>query len=425
MLREILWHLLKALLSTPVIIITVIAFITCLPRRYSIFSTVISFAALAAALTIINGFTDYLEKLPLPFGWQYIPLALLLFNGHVFQKLFLLISQLFISAAINFSTLIILNLFLPHTTAQISFLTAIASLPCYALYAVFLLKSEKYSLKGFFDGGSRNEWAFYMISVLAAYIFLFLLANAYFLNRRPVMHPAALFFLVWSFYLLCYAIINTHEKSKKKYEAGLAKEIIISRQGYYEKMNGLFEALRIMRNDSRHHQNVLLDFIRRGETIKAIEYLSGQQAQFQQYDITSFCDNQVINALLIWYAGRCKKAYIQYSFKTAMPEKLNISDYDLCIILGNLLENAFEANIRLNKDRMINLEMIFHNDQVFLKLENNCQAIQQNDDFFKNDINFRGLGIRSVRLIAERYNGQLFIKQQDNIFTATVFLSAN
>jgi sensor histidine kinase regulating citrate/malate metabolism len=229
-----------------------------------------------------------------------------------------------------------------------------------------------------------------------------------------------LLFVYWSFAILCFAIVNTHEKSKQKYEVEIAKEIIASGQNHYEKMNDLLTTLRIMRHDSKYHHNVVLEFLHRGDTDKAIEYLSGQQAELSKHEFINFCDNQVINALLIHYAQRCKELYVDFTFKVAIPKKLTIPDYDMCIIVGNLLENALEASQKLRENRKIMLVMKTHNEQLILRVENNFIGETEQDDSINRKNS--GLGLRSVSLVTDHYNGKILINQDDNVFTVSILI---
>ena len=196
-------------------------------------------------------------------------------------------------------------------------------------------------------------------------------------------------------------------------------------------MNEQFEKLRIMRHDFKYHQNVLLDFIQKGETDKAIEYLKGQQAEALKHELMHFCNNQVINALLIWYAGQYEKSQIDYTFKAALSEKLPVSDYDLCIVIGNLLENALEASLKLADNRKVDLHILLHNDQLALKIGNNFKVLPGSRktatgeavNVLTSQLDGRGLGLRSVQIVTDRYKGKMFIKQLDSVFTVKILIN--
>jgi hypothetical protein len=55
------------------------------------------------------------------------------------------------------------------------------------------------------------------------------------------------------------------------------------------------------------------------------------------------CENPAVNALLQHYVSLAKAKNIMVSVNLQVPQKISISDVDLCIIFGNCLENVLEA----------------------------------------------------------------------------------
>lgn len=81
----------------------------------------------------------------------------------------------------------------------------------------------------------------------------------------------------------------------------------------------------------------------------APEYLAGE-------DI-SFCQNPVVNAILMHYYTVARAEGIEVTVKANVRESLDIPDTDLCIIFGNLVENAVEACAACEKNpRMIQIK---------------------------------------------------------------------
>jgi len=425
MAGEAAWDVLLSLMAIFSTVIVVGALIICLPRRYPLPVIIAAFTLFTAILLAINYFTGYMALLPVSNSWAYLPLAFILFKAHVFQILFSFFSQAFISLALTLAVIMTFGLFGLYGSFEYFFIMLIVITIFFICYIVLVFKFGKSFLRKLFNGGSKGEWALYAVSAFVAHTFLFILWRIH--EQNNLVHFSALIFLMWSFIILYYAIINTHDKTKKQFEVNYAREIIASGEGHYQEMIALFEKLRIMRHDFKYHQNVLLDFMQKGETDKVIEYIEGHQAEALQHELTYFCDNQVINALLIWYAGQYEKSQIEYSFKVAVPEKLPISDYDMCIVIGNLLENALEASLKLPDNRKINLDIILHNEQLVLKIGNNFTDTRKTvaneaANVFANTPENRGLGLRSVQAIADRYKGKLFIKQVENVFTVTMLI---
>ena len=74
---------------------------------------------------------------------------------------------------------------------------------------------------------------------------------------------------------------------------------------------------------------------------------------------TQFTGNFVINSLLQSAASKAAKNGIRFEAEAIVPDKLDISDDDLCVFLINLLDNASEACVRMTggKERFIRLQI--------------------------------------------------------------------
>jgi len=351
-----LWELLISIMSAFSIVLTFMSFVICLPRKFPLPAIIAIFTVYTTMLLVINFFTDYIALLPIPPGWAYIPLVSILFKGHVLQKIFLLFSQLFISLGIILFFSMLYGFFLPYGSNQIFILMLITVILVFTAYIILTLKFGKQLLKKFFEGGSKAQWTLYMISTLVAHTSIFVLWRVH--QQNNIVHIFALIFIVWSFVILCYAIINTHEKAKRKYEADFARDIIATGRGYYQKMNEQFDALRIMKHDYKFHLNAAIDMLRRGEVEKSDEYLSSLQNQLLEKEMPNYCDNPVINSLISDFAGRCRRSNIDLNVSISSMDDFSIPNYEMCIVLGNLLENAVEACQKLeskNGSRQIKL----------------------------------------------------------------------
>jgi len=411
-------------LSYIAIVIAGLSMIICLQRKFSLAVTIfiyIFFAALVYFIKIISGYAD---KLPVPGGLPYIFLVIFLFKGNILKILFMLFFQLIVSSSLIVIFCMSICFFFPPDSAQYLNLMTILLVLVFFFYILLTLKHGRHITEKFFDGGSEKDWTLYLISTFIIYTFLFFISKIH--ESGSILHFASLIFIIWSFAILCYAIINAHDKTRNQHEANFAREIIASGEGHYQRMTELLTTFRMLRHDSKYHQNVLLDLLHKGETNKAIEYLSGQQAQFQQLVPSSFCENQVINALLVHYAGQFRDLSVEYVFNAAIPDKLPVSDYDICIVIGNLLENALTANRKPLAERKIILEITTNVKQLIIKTENTCDesnALAEAEIAMTKQLGGKGLGLRSVKIVTDNYNGILYINQSNNIFTAEVLLN--
>jgi hypothetical protein len=171
-----------------------------------------------------------------------------------------------------------------------------------SVYIVLIRKFGKRLFERLFVYENRKEWILYALS---AFIYFIIVEFSSELIETHLALCFIIFFIVWwGIVILCFAINNTHEKTKQKYEADFSRDIIASGRDHYQQMNEQFNALRILKHDYKFHLNTALNMLRKGEIEKSDEYLRGLQTVLQEEDILFYCDNPVINSLIADYARR-------------------------------------------------------------------------------------------------------------------------
>ena len=107
-----------------------------------------------------------------------------------------------------------------------------------------------------------------------------------------------------------------------------------------------------------------------------------------------------------------------------------IRNVDICTILVNLLDNAIEAceKIDNSEDRYIKLSISSLGGMVVIKVENSCSQFVFDDGQIvelkttKNDSKSHGYGLKIVKAIANKYNGELEIRHDSKKFIAVAML---
>ncbi len=108
-----------------------------------------------------------------------------------------------------------------------------------------------------------------------------------------------------------------------------------------------------------------------------------------------------------------------------IPENLNVSEYDMNIILGNLLENAIEANSNI-ENPWIDTAMKYADGILFIEISNPYLGkIQQQGSILKStkrDKSYHGIGLYSVKEAVNRNNGTVDINYDDGVFKAKILI---
>jgi len=414
------------------IVIGVIPFLTiftnvvimmfCLTYKKSVFSIIMTFVLVSAVNGLINiplilqGYFELEKDIKIFQFLLYLPLVILVFNELLFQKTFAFFMLMTIVAFFRLLAIIIASFFISYGEYIHYLILLITTFVLYGLYITLVLKFLRKLLKKMFIYGHSTEWILYSLGAAASWLIMEYLNSMFAFNL--ILSLAVMFFVLWSLIILCFAIINVHEKTKQKYAADFSRDIIATGRDYYQRMNEQFNALRLMKHDYKFHLRTALDMLINGNLEKSKEYLSGLHKQIENKELPNFCGNVVINSLVSDYAEKCKELNIEFDVLINIPQGFSVQNYEMCIVLGNLLENAMEACQKLEDNRQIKLVIKPKGEQLILMVRNTFdgEAVQDGDKFVstKRDGN-GGIGLESVKAVVECF-GEMFRINYDNEF---------
>lgn len=184
--------------------------------------------------------------------------------------------------------------------------------------------------------------------------------------------------------------------------------------------------MRKARHDLRHHLAVVQSYLDHDDKTGLAEYIDIYKGQLPPDVAEYFCANNVVNAVISYYAAQAREAGIEFMTKVTYPKDCPVSGTDITVLLGNLLENAAEACKRETADRkFIKLRIKLRGQSTLLVLvDNTCvSAVSlEGETPLSSKREGAGIGVASVREIAARYGGTAQFEQCDGVFYASVRL---
>lgn len=353
-------------------------------------------------------------------GLAYLPIMLLLFKGKLFQKVFAYFLQ-FLLTSFQVALAEAIGGFFTRFGGEVSFIVFHATLAILlTTYIIIMLKVGRNIFNKLFIHGRHAEWALYSFGAIFAFA---VMTTTQIAPGSPWHIVMMLFFILWSFVVLCFAIINANEKARHKYDAEFACDIISSGSDHYRRINEMYDTLRILRHDYKYHLDVIGELLSSGNKSETEKYLDDIQKQFPKSELLSYCSNPVLNSLLASYSERCAALNIKIDIEISTPENIVIPNYEMCIVIGNLLENAVEASCRHNGSRRIELIINTQGAHLAIMVKNNfCGEIKQDNGLPASAKKEGGLGLRSVQAVAARYGGELMTEWDDKTFSVYVLM---
>lgn len=116
---------------------------------------------------------------------------------------------------------------------------------------------------------------------------------------------------------------------------------------------------------------------------------------------------------------------IIFTVRINLPSKLTVSDFDISVLLGNLLENAIEAASHASEaERLILLNIISSGKMLAITVDNGFDGHVNldGDKYLSTKKRHTGIGLKSITNIAEKYNGGVQFSHEETIFHASVML---
>lgn len=197
-------------------------------------------------------------------------------------------------------------------------------------------------------------------------------------------------------------------------------------QTHYDEVENMYRKMRGWRHDFRNHLQILKSYAVSGDLDAVRRYLDELDTDFAAVDPVVKTGNKMTDAILNSKISLARSKNIPVTADAHVPVALATAELDLCIILGNLFDNAIEASLALPEgERMIRVYMEMKNTQLYISFTNLTAAGKQrgeNGRFRTTKGSGHGFGLVRIDTIVERYGGYLSRNSEDGAFTTEILL---
>lgn len=213
------------------------------------------------------------------------------------------------------------------------------------------------------------------------------------------------------------AIMASEVSSQFRRKLNLEYEVdFISRQldfqrKQYESITQDTQAVKSMRHDLRHHLVALGQLANAADSSGIKQYIESLSSNLSATQYKDYCKNRTVNAIVAHYLALAESEGITTEAKLNIPESIGIvSSMDLCIILGNFLENAIEACRKVeNSYKFIRVASRIEEDTISIVVTNSFdgQWSETSGSYLsrKKSWKEKGIGLSSANAICKKYRG--------------------
>lgn len=233
--------------------------------------------------------------------------------------------------------------------------------------------------------------------------------------------------------IICLLNISTYyiyEKISESYCQNLKNAAMQKQIEMYAKQFEIIaqtqDNLKAVRHDMKNHISLINTYLQNQEYKKAGEYAQKLCESVDTANEYVRTGNIEVDSILNYKLERIDKDIgCQTKIEVDVPNQPFIPDFDLNIILGNLLDNAMEALGKAEK-KYLSIELKFSKGALYISIYNsyNGYLCKKNRRILssKEDIDSHGIGLANVERIVKKYNGVMKINHEGEMFEVDIII---
>lgn len=191
---------------------------------------------------------------------------------------------------------------------------------------------------------------------------------------------------------------------------------------YYREVENMYTKMRGWRHDYRHHIQAMKVHAARGEYDEIDRYLDMLDDDLTNVETVVRTGNALTDAIFNSKLSLAMEKQIQVKASARIPVTLTVSELDLCVIIGNLLDNAIDACMELPpQQRLIRIYMEMKGNYLYLALTNTAGGAKKYS-FASTKGKGHGFGIARMDAIVKKYGGYIRRASEDGAFSTEVLL---
>ena len=235
-----------------------------------------------------------------------------------------------------------------------------------------------------------------------------------------VIFVGALFLVV-----IVTAVLTAYFVRKKEEDRlGIYQDKILKTQR--EEVQNIYKTMRGWRHDYHNHMQKIKAHLALNQLQEVREYLDQLEEDLDAIDIAIKTGNVSVDAILSSKLSVAGGKKISINCKAKVPERLTVSDIDLCVILGNLIDNGVESceKMKETEKKFIRVYIGIFKEQLYISVTNSTNEVirRLDKEFISNKRGNHGHGLKRIDNIVEKYDGFINRKNEPGAFATEIML---
>ena len=196
---------------------------------------------------------------------------------------------------------------------------------------------------------------------------------------------------------------------------------------HFNEVENMYKQMRGWAHDYRNHLQIMKSFAQEGDIKSVLNYLDELGEDLQETGPGHIrTGNKMCDTILNSKIAFAEANSIKLIAEANIAIELSTGQIDLCIIIGNLMDNAIEACLDLpEKDRLIRIYMEMKGTQLYMSFTNTSAGKKRKKiakRFATTKGEGHGFGLARVDNIIERHSGYISRNSEEGAYSTEIML---
>jgi sensor histidine kinase YesM len=243
-------------------------------------------------------------------------------------------------------------------------------------------------------------------------------------SARPMMAAGSLALL-----LIIISVVMLYNRIKadgrKLARSELQLHVLEITKAHISQVHTLYTQLSGLQHDLQNHFSAIAGYLNAQKYVALKEYIDNLVDI--KMDIPYYISHPVLNILITSRLSLASEENIEFSPNLVLPEHLPVNDVDLCILISNILDNAFDAAKAVPGPKVIDFNAQIVNSYWVIACRNSVHKKGAFKSFCsikttKNTTGMHGIGTKQIKQIAEQTGGFVTYQHKGYEFFTLVML---
>ena len=221
--------------------------------------------------------------------------------------------------------------------------------------------------------------------------------------------------------LICASIRADHKRIRAHQ---LLEQQLAGQRVHYAELKARVEEARKTNHDFKHHITAIRHYVDVNDRQGLLDYCNDLLGRTATHGRIPYTGNGAADGVLYHYMQRAEAMDIDFRIAGTIHSS-GIADADLCVLLGNALDNALTACQTIDKDRSIAVISQSQPQMLSIMIRNTFNGhVERAEDTLLSTKRpgCTGVGLTSMDSVCRRYGGSMEIQWDSGTFTVMFLL---